>query len=101
MDMVGNVEDWTADWMQGNGPRKTGDAGASFGNDGAFGVNAPGFGAAADPFPLSLIRRGSFGSGPTGAGVFSVDATLRPDDSLSNVGFRCGRPKYLVEACWP
>ena len=87
--------------MQGNGALKTGDAGASFGKDGVFGVNARGFGAAADPFPPALIRRGSFGSGSTASGVCSLDATLGPDGPLSNVGFRCGRPKYLVGACWP
>ena len=97
MDMVGNVEEW----MQGNGAVKTGDTGASFGKDGVFGVNARGFGAAADPFPPALIRRGSFGSGSTASGVCSLDATLGPDGPLSNVGFRRGRPKYLVGACWP
>ena len=89
MDMVGNAEEIVADWIQGNGPAKAGDAGPDFGNDGVFGINVTGRGAASDPFSPALFRGGFFGLADV-AGVFNLDASLGLERNFQETGFRCG-----------
>jgi formylglycine-generating enzyme required for sulfatase activity len=84
-DMVGNVDEWVADWADlANGCTNWS---AGFGSDiscfagpGGSGFNLPG----------ALLRGGSFSDG-TNAGVFAVSALGGPSNSFSDVGFRCAR----------
>jgi formylglycine-generating enzyme required for sulfatase activity len=82
-DMVGNLEEWVADWV----PRSTGCPNwASFSNDGmclsgaSTTANGPG----------ALSRGGSFVDG-TKAGPLTVLGGRLPSFSLSLIGFRCAR----------
>ncbi|MBI3595836.1 MAG: SUMF1/EgtB/PvdO family nonheme iron enzyme [Nitrospirae bacterium] len=100
-DMVGNVPEWVADWIQGpngNGVEGAWDPGsfvssapyiasAAYGNDFIVGINEAS--STTDPFPAALIRGGGYYSG-TGAGVFALLATGDPTGS-GNLGFRCAR----------
>jgi formylglycine-generating enzyme required for sulfatase activity len=89
-DMVGNLEEWVADWVQQS-------------------TDCPGWGGFSDDTmclagasttatgPGALVRGGSFISDFIGAGVFALDA--RPASTLGNspafarksLGFRCAR----------
>ncbi len=88
-DMVGNVWEWTADWMQDN----TGTDGvdvspATYGEDDITGIdNAY---PEADGMPAALVRGGHWRDGPR-AGVFALDAYVGPSFSRSDIGFRCTR----------
>ena len=81
-DMVGNAFEWVAEWV----PRSTACPGwGTFSDDlmclaGANETSGPG-----------ALNRGGLGSDPSVAGVFTVDASRRPQDSSSIIGFRCAR----------
>jgi hypothetical protein len=81
-DMVGNAFEWVAEWV----PRSTACPGwGTFSDDlmclaGANETSGPG-----------ALNRGGLGSDPSVAGVFTVDAGRRPQDSSSIIGFRCAR----------
>lgn len=93
-DMVGNVWEWVADWMQGNTATwapSSGTAGASYGTDFMNGTNpAISQGAGSTNFPTALRRGGSWADG-TFAGVFALDAAVGASYSSSGIGFRCAR----------
>ncbi len=88
-DMVGNVFEWAADWIQDNS-NSAGDgvSTALYGMDGIFGIDdaVP----EDDEFPAALIRGGGFGDGSR-AGVFALGAGVAPSVSSSDIGFRCAR----------
>lgn len=97
-DMVGNLDEWVAAWLQGDtdpwAPTATnGDhTGPDYGSDWARGVNPAGFHDLGQNFPAALRRGGGWISG-TFAGVFSLDLALSPtEDFAGSPGFRCGRP---------
>ncbi len=90
-DMVGNVNEWVADWADRankgcvDWTTQVAIAGGDFSCFGGDGNNL------FDRLPGALIRGGAWFSG-TGAGVFAVSSASNPsDDSLSDVGFRCAR----------
>ena len=94
-DMVGNVQEWTADWTEANVGGCT-DAGSAYGFPGSdlicfngYVLLGPGFPA---PFPVPgpLVRGGTFEDGHS-AGVFAVDTSNFPSDSNFGTGFRCAR----------
>jgi formylglycine-generating enzyme required for sulfatase activity len=93
-DMVGNVFEWVADWMQGNTnpwAPSIGTAGASYGADLMYGINpAQSQGTGSTNFPAALIRGGNVSNG-TDAGVFALLASLGPSHSSNGIGFRCAR----------
>ena len=107
-DMVGNVAEWVADWIQGDvSLTNTGQTGASYNSDlmvstyPAF-VQDP-LGVVNHNFPAALVRGGShvvifptFGTKIDTAGVFSLHANMAPSFSDPVVaplglGFRCAR----------
>lgn len=112
-DMVGNVEEWVADWIQGPGGVGTGSvvgnwnpnththATSEYGNDhigsinDAFHNNAPQTGngapnSAINPFPAAISRGGMWTSGDD-AGVFKLVATDAPSSMNNAQGFRCAK----------
>ncbi len=96
-DMVGNLWEWVADWMQGNTTSwapSTGTTNAAYGSDLMVGLNPAQVQLAGQlggqNFPAALLRGGSWING-TGAGVFALLATDAPSSFPVDVGFRCAR----------
>jgi Sulfatase-modifying factor enzyme 1 len=95
-DMVGNVSEWAADWVQstnGGGQNWNPDLittanATDYGSDDVIGINEAL--STGDGFPGALIRGGNYNSN-TGAGVFSMDASHGPSFSQDLIGFRCAR----------
>jgi hypothetical protein len=83
-DMVGNLEEWVADWV----PLSTGcTTWGGLSNDRMCLSGA----STAVGGPGALTRGGSFVDGPS-AGPLAVLGGRRPSFSISFVGFRCARP---------
>jgi formylglycine-generating enzyme required for sulfatase activity len=89
-DMVGNVNEWVADWADRanvgctDWTSQTGIAGGDFS---CFGGDGSG---ASNQIPGALIRGGGWGGG-TNAGVFAVFGFDDPSISGDGIGFRCAR----------
>jgi len=89
-DMVGNVDEWVADWADRanvgctDWTSQTGIAGGDFS---CFGGDGSG---ASNQVPGALHRGGSW-LGGTSAGVFAVSALQYPSVSRDEIGFRCAR----------
>jgi len=103
VNMVGNVNEWVADWIQGattttiiadeggvvdnisfDVPKyTTGSLGSDFGNDTTAGVQQ----ADSTNFPAAVYR----GGGSNAGGVFQFIANHAPSYSISVIGFRCAR----------
>jgi hypothetical protein len=87
-DMVGNVEEWVADWADRavgctDWTSQTGIAG---GDLSCFGGNGSG---ASNQIPAALLRGGEWYTGAS-AGVFAV-TVVDPSESGGVAGFRCAR----------
>jgi formylglycine-generating enzyme required for sulfatase activity len=96
-DMVGNVSEWVADWVQGNNGSSWSPTvdpnnltSGTYGDDLMWGTNPAEFQGGGQNFPAALVRGGDF-RGQTGAGVFALFAIDAPSFSFDGVGFRCGR----------
>ena len=106
-DMVGNVLEWVADWIQGPGnsgqftPLSLSISTAAYGRDWIGGINeafhleAPQTGpgsvnATPDAMPAGIVRGGMWSSGDIG-GVFFLDADHTPSSLDNATGFRCAR----------
>ncbi len=80
-DLIGNVKEWVADWSA----LSTANVGWGFSDDLALLA-----GASEVQGPAAWLRGGSNFDGSS-SGVFAIDASRRPDESLPPVGFRCAR----------
>lgn len=108
-DMVGNVNEWVADWIQGPGanvgaivptwsPNSFVYALPAYGNDHIGAINdafndAPLTGSAPakeNPMPAAIYR-GGFWLGGDGDGVFTLYAGLTPASLNNALGFRCAK----------
>ncbi len=87
-DMVGNVNEFVADWMPGNGAQSNAThGGTTWGNDRSK-VDSIGGNAVDDSkFPAVILRGGSWGD----PGVFSFDAFRQPTITGNDIGFRCAK----------
>lgn len=85
-DMVGNVNEWVADWA----PVTDGCVTPLFGSGDFNCYAASGRASVGGPGPLA--RGGAFNNRDT-AGVFSVDVFRDLEAREDNFGFRCGSPK--------
>ena len=96
-DMVGNVIEWTADWIQGSSvpfAPSVGTTGPDFGNDFMLGTNPASSEGSGTNFPSAITRGGGFRAGlfspnGAGAGVFALNAHFSPAYSAEDSGFRC------------
>ena len=87
-DMVGNVHEWVADWVQGDGAfATTYTAGAGYGNDAVHAYNSA---SSSNNFPAAVYRGGAYGAG-TAAGVFAYFSSQAPDTPAAVIGFRCAK----------
>jgi len=86
-DMVGNLEEWVADWVPESTTCTSWGAVGTFSSDDAMCLSGASTTATG---PGALFRGGNVFNG-NNAGPFAVDGSFRPSDSVSFIGFRGAR----------
>src|SRR5262245_15161949 len=87
-DMVGNLDEWVADWADMTFTGGCTDSTTAFGFGTFDFVCFGGDGHRHIPAPL---RRGGYWFGPLGSGVFAHGTNVSPAESFSFTAFRCAR----------
>ncbi len=91
-DMVGNLHEWIADWIQDNTDSDLGTTSpALYGMDAIVGIDEAFSPLSDNRFPSALFRGGGFFDVGPGAGVFALFAGDPPSASFGDSGFRCAR----------
>jgi ABC-type amino acid transport substrate-binding protein len=102
VDAVGNLAEWTADWMAGGPGSEFGvttglaawsaalseHGSAHYWNTSALVTDAAGELEWRAGLPTAVVRGGSFASG-TGGGAYALNATYSPLTATQELGFRC------------
>jgi hypothetical protein len=86
-DMVGNLDEWVADWADKTSGCTNSTIAFGFPGTDDF-VCFGGDGSTHIPHPL---RRGGFWWAPAGSGVFAHGTNVKPSESFPYTGFRCAR----------
>ncbi len=96
-DMVGNLHEWVAEWVQGGSPTWAPNyvtQSAIFGGDYVASVNPatypPNTATHTTRLPAATRRGGAYDHG-LDSGVFTVDYNSSPEDSSLVIGFRCAK----------
>ena len=97
-DMIGNVHEWVADWIHGDGndwplPIASNPTGSDYGDDNIIANPATvqsGAGATLTTFPAAVHRGGRATAGDR-AGVFAFFTDFAPSAASGTIGFRCAR----------
>jgi hypothetical protein len=92
-DMVGNVHEWVADWLQGNtdpyAAASSATSGSSYGDSAMVGTNPATVGqTGGSDFPAAIYRGSK--AGGVNPGVFAFFANAAPSET-TNIGFRCAK----------
>ncbi len=87
-DMVGNANEWVADWVPLSTVTWLGWKGG-FSNDAMGLADGPGAATTSDG-PGALVRGGTWIEGVS-AGVFAIDGGWNPSEPVPLIGFRCAR----------
>ncbi len=87
INMVGNVQEWVADWVPGNGTYGTNTATTNYGSD----VITTGPAATTGSFFPAAVYRGGGNGTVAGPGVFTYSSGVGPDQAFGSVGFRCAK----------
>src|SRR5262249_35920073 len=87
-DMVGNANEWVADWIPLSTVLFLGWKGA-FSNDAMGLADGPGAATTSDG-PGALVRGGTWIEGVQAGGV-AVDGGWNPSEPVALIGFRCAR----------
>lgn len=91
MNMAGNLFEWVADWVPGNGAETADANNASLGDDRVIGIEvATSVGSVANSLPAAIYRGGAFDDGMD-AGEFFIAFNATPlfDGAGAPIGFRC------------
>lgn len=97
-DMVGNAEEWTAEWQSapGTGSESGQPWPAGFGSDATNNIVSSAFVAGVVTpvkYMPSIVCRGGNNVNGVGSGIFSIDLSASPVVTDTNRGFRCIVPR--------
>lgn len=93
INMIGNVQEWVADWSQAGGTSTPTNAtnSTTYGADNAIAVQAADLQGNGNNFPAAIYRGGDYnaGNGGANAGEFAIAYNAAPSAVFPTIGFRC------------